>query len=300
MIPLINISLRSHEINKYRYINMSDQSNMLEMLDALRRHIKEDNEHIQKQSEDNITQKLSKKIDERFDKIEANISMIQATQEEHERRLDHFDKILRQRNLIIFGIAEEERGYKELAEIIVQIINLNLDIDFEQRDIEFVGRIGKKNTKPRPIRLTLTTFGKKVEILKMRPKDNQVQWYIKEDYPPKILQKRKELQVEVNELREQGIKAVIKYDKIVKLNKNGSPSQKASTSANQGNKRQLSKTPEDFNKNKKKEGNLEQKTKKIRSQGMTSFFNTARTQQTKAINIHSPGTSKPNDNTTKN
>ncbi|KOB67411.1 Endonuclease-reverse transcriptase [Operophtera brumata] len=133
--------------------------------------------------------------------------------EEYGKRLDDFDKKLRQRNLILFGILEEEKSYHELEELVLQIINIKLEIECDRKDIEFVGRMGKKNTKPRPIRLALTTYGKK--ILQRKNALEGSGSYIKEDFPPKVLEIRKTLIPQLNEHRENGVKAILKYVKII-------------------------------------------------------------------------------------
>lgn len=117
---------------------------LVEMLNALRVQIKEDTETSLKQVEENITHKINEKIEEKFCKVESDLNKVKITQENQEKRLDDFDRKLRQRNLIFFGISEEELSYSELEDLVLQLITLKMDIQIEKRDIEFVGRIGKK------------------------------------------------------------------------------------------------------------------------------------------------------------
>ncbi|KOB76501.1 Endonuclease-reverse transcriptase [Operophtera brumata] len=64
--------------------------------------------------------------------------------------------------------------------------------------------------------------------------------YIKEDYPQYVIEKRKILQEQVNEEREKGNKAIIKYDKLIILK---NTIVKDSSSNNR--KRNLSLSPKD-------------------------------------------------------
>lgn len=68
----------------------------------------------------------------------------------------------------IFGIEEHEENYKALVNNILNIINLSLKVPCESHEIESVSRLGRKGENPRPILITLTTLGKKVEILRKK------------------------------------------------------------------------------------------------------------------------------------
>ncbi|KOB69063.1 putative endonuclease-reverse transcriptase [Operophtera brumata] len=87
-----------------------------------------------------------------------------------EERLDYLEKEIRIGKLVFFGISDEEKSYFELEEIILKIINENLQLECNSSEIQHVRRIGKKGDKPRPIMLGLTTYGKKVLILKNKNK----------------------------------------------------------------------------------------------------------------------------------
>ncbi|KOB68171.1 Transmembrane protein [Operophtera brumata] len=78
-------------------------------------------------------------------------------------------------------------------------------------NIEAVRRLGRRDGgKTRPIVMTLLTMGLKIQIQKNKKKLENTPYYIKEDYPPEILNKRKELQIQLEKEREQGKMAFIK------------------------------------------------------------------------------------------
>lgn len=225
-------------------------------LNLLREQIKQDNERSLELLEEKITLKINKNIDDKFKAMQIDIESIKETQNIQEKRLDEFDKKLRQRNLILFGILEEEKCYIELEELILQIINVKMEIPCEKNEIEYIGRMGKKGSKPRPIRVTFTTFGKKIVILQNKKLLEGTGAYIKEDYPPKVLETRKLLIPELNEYRNKGTKAILKYDKLIVIEK---PNNKRAHSASPSDKSDLER-PNIANKN-TNPGQISKKTK---------------------------------------
>lgn len=128
-----------------------------------------------------------------------------------------------------------------MEDLILDVTNNYLTTTCKRWEIESVIRKGKKGNKPRPVIVTFSTLGKKIQVLKNRKYLNELNcaYYIKEDFPPKIVQKRKELQEIVNKEREKGINAVLRYDKIIY------PKQKENRDrANANNKRNQSQSPE--------------------------------------------------------
>ncbi|CAH2208500.1 jg27158 [Pararge aegeria aegeria] len=86
-----------------------------------------------------------------------------------------------------------------------------------KEEIDIAKRIGKENHKCRPIIISLTTTWKKMEIKKNKKALDNFPIYIKEDFPPKVIQKRIELQQQLKIEREQGKKVALRYDKIITL-----------------------------------------------------------------------------------
>lgn len=95
-----------------------------------------------------------------------------------------------------------------------------MNTDISNEDIKAIRRIGKKGDKTRPVVVTLTTVGKKINIIKNKKMLESTSYYIKEDFPPQVLQKRKELQEELKRGKAQGKNIVLKYDRIISLDEN--------------------------------------------------------------------------------
>lgn len=142
-------------------------------------------------------------------------------------------------------------------------------------EIESVTRRGKKDeNKVRPIAITLTTLGTKITLLKNKKSLDSTNYYIKEDFPPDVLEKRRALAEELKTLREDGQNAVLKYDRIVIL-KNRTPI-KQTTNRQNNNKRNLSASPETSNASRNKD-NVTRKIKKNKTTTngtLTSYWRT--------------------------
>ncbi|CAG4957729.1 unnamed protein product [Parnassius apollo] len=121
------------------------------------------------------------------------------------------ERQLRKKNLVLFGVEEKKDSYFDLVDTVLEIIKEFMKITCEKQEIESVRRIGKIGSKNSP-------------------------YYIMEDYPKKILEKRKHLKEDLAKEIEQGNNAVVRYDKIIIL--------KDKKLLKQNNKRNLSVSPE--------------------------------------------------------
>lgn len=202
--------------------------------------------HNQKQDmkkmEENIKYSINKNIDEKFKHIEERTNRIEQKVEQQQKAIDFFDRQLRKRNIIFFGVEEKERNYDELLKIILEIINEIMGIPCQKWEIETTIRMGKKTGKIRPVIVTISTTGRKLELLRNKKKLMNTAIYIKEDYPPHILQKRKELQGTLEKERAAGKKVTLRYDKIVTIGAHSSSSSYQETA--QSNKRYMSESSE--------------------------------------------------------
>ncbi|KOB70430.1 Endonuclease-reverse transcriptase [Operophtera brumata] len=98
-------------------------------------------------------------------------------------------------------------------------------LNCKETNIEEVKRLGMKDDgKKRPIVVTLNTLGVKINILKNKKKLDCTPYYIKEDFPPEILEERKKLSAQLLEERNNGppqhpenaIKTIIQPRTIIK------------------------------------------------------------------------------------
>lgn len=189
-------------------------------------------------TETRITTNINKNIDEKFGKLQQEVDILQSKQQEQERKIDNLERELKKRNLIIFGIAEEEKSYHELEKIVLELLSGTLDVECLRSEIQQVKRIGLKKTgnTPRPILLTTTTMGKKIEICQNKHKLQNTGSYIKEDYSKKVLEIRKSLQEELKREIGNGNRAYLKYDKLIVLPKSNKRALSVSPSKNRNDK----------------------------------------------------------------
>lgn len=222
-----------------------------------------------KEMEQNIKISINKNIDDKFTRMEAKTYELEGKIEQQQKSINFLERQIRKKNVVFFGVEEKERRYEELVSLILEIINHNMEIVCKKWEIESVMRIGKKSGKARPIVVTMSTMGKKIELLKNKKTLDTKGLYIKEDYPLNVLEKRKELQEQLRKEREAGKNVTLRYDKIVTLEPRNTQHDKTNT-----NKRFLSESPPALENSvtRQREERTKQASKKNKPQNITSFF----------------------------
>lgn len=178
---------------------------------------------IQKSCErvtEQVTLNISNKLEEKYTILEEKHHTLKEKVEQQEKRIQFMEKQARQRNIIFFGIEEGESSYHNLENNLLQFISEKLALKLNCRDLQDIKRVGTKGVKPRPIIVTFPTLGLKISILKQKRLLKDTQYYLNEDYPKYVLEKRKELQEEANKERVKGNKVTIRYDKLIILKSN--------------------------------------------------------------------------------
>lgn len=168
-----------------------------------------------------VTDNVNLILDEKLSQLEQKYKTLEEQFEMQEQRLHILEKQARSRNIVFFGIEEHNSiySYSDLETEIINFTSKYLGIKLDRKEIQEIRKIGKNTKKPRPIVMTLTTVGRKIEILKQKKLLKDSNYYIKEDYPQHILEKRRMLQEQVKVERDKGNKAILKYDKIVIIGK---------------------------------------------------------------------------------
>lgn len=190
---------------------------------------------------EDIKNTINNNVNEKFKSLELKNEFLEQQIEKQKISIDNFERYMRRKNLLIFGVEEHEKSYQDLEKIVLDLINNKINVRCESNSIEFVRRMGQKGEKVRPIVITLVTMGLKIKIQKNKKNLENTHYYIKEDFPLEVRNKRKELQIQLEKEREQGKTAIIKYDKLIIL---GNRSQHAETKNTNNYKRNLSESPE--------------------------------------------------------
>lgn len=194
---------------------------LMKILQDLKNEIAEQKQEIKSNSK-NIVNEINENMNYKFQQLYLENEEIKSKLESQNSRLDFIEKEMRKKNIIVFGVEETERNYFDLQEKILGIISNNLEISCIPNDIEAVQRRGKKaEGKIRPVVLTFTTLGMKIMALKNKKKLENCAYYIKQDYPKHILEKRAALMDQAISEKEKGNKVILKYDKLIIIeNKN--------------------------------------------------------------------------------
>lgn len=162
------------------------------------------------------TREIISQMDDKLVPFTREIAELKSENQQLKIKITTMEKSKRFNNLIIFGMKENERSPSELLETTKEKIKNDLKISLENRDINTIYRIGKKdnnNGKDRPILVSFVSGWMKIEIMKNKNKLKDA--YVTEDFPKEILEKRKQLQTKLVEERKKGNYAVIKYDKLL-------------------------------------------------------------------------------------
>lgn len=214
----------------------------MKMLSKIQEDLKIQKQEM-KNMEENIKQSISQKLDEKFTAVEEKTYFLEKKIVEQESTIEQMDRQMRRKNLIFFGLKETERSYEELQNMVLEVINSTMKINCNVSEIEAVRRLGKRSDKIRPVILTLTTLGKKIELLKNKKQLDNSQIYIKQDFTKKVLQERQELKNELNRQIELGNRAAIRHGKIITLPNKERDAQTLNETQNR-KKRNLPESPE--------------------------------------------------------
>lgn len=187
-------------------------SDVAKLLKELRADIKKDSEESLQRLEDRLTAK----IDEKFDSVQFDINKIKEINLNYEKRINNIEKQHRERNLIFFGINEGEKSYDSLEWKIINTIKNETNIECDKTELQMVRRMGKfDENKVRPIVVTFTTYGRKISLLKNKKNMKSETIYIKEDFPPHVLEIRKNLQEQLQQEKAAGKIAHLRYNKLI-------------------------------------------------------------------------------------
>ncbi|XP_052741098.1 uncharacterized protein LOC128198687 [Bicyclus anynana] len=217
-------------------------------------------------SEEIITSQITAHMNQKFEGLNKDLEYLQSELENQEKRISAIEKHNMQRNLVFFGVEQNDKreSYFQLQDKILDIINNQMKIKTERFEIQSVKRFGNIEKKPRPISVCLTTLGKKIQLLKNKKFLVGLNIRVQEEFPKKVLDVRRDLKIKQKMEIEKGNIAYIKYDKLIIKDK------KELTH----NKRVLSESPEHISPN---ENNYTQKKKshkkyRANSNSITSYM----------------------------
>lgn len=225
------------------------------------------------QLEERITSSINTNINEKFGNLTREVEMLKCQLETQEKRLNVLERDSKQRNLVFFGIEEGESSYSQLQDKVIDTIANNIKVDIENSDVEVVRRIGKPGDGTRPVSVRLTTLRKKICILKNKKELKGSQIGVSEEFPPEILNKRKELKILQQEEIKKGNIAFIKYDKLIVKEKSKKRTLSSTSSPSPG--KIQNETASNSTEITEHNSNYitQQRNKKLKSNSITNFMN---------------------------
>ncbi|KAI8436518.1 hypothetical protein MSG28_010059, partial [Choristoneura fumiferana] len=217
---------------------------LLSIMDEIKHMLLKMQQDMAQQKQDMIDMKedikstINNNINEKFNILDQKNAILEKKLEEQSAKIKSLERHIRYKNLVIFGVEECEKSYHELEDMLINIVNTYFKLPCDRSHIEAIRRIGQKGEKIRPVVITFSTVGFKLKVLKNKSCLLNTKYYIKEDYPKDVLNKRKELLAQLQKEKEAGNTAFIKYDKLIVLSNN------KNNHNQQMNKRNLSESPE--------------------------------------------------------
>lgn len=188
----------------------------------------------------------------KLESIHNNFDSVTGVLSDHTNQLGRLDYEKRRRNIVVFGVAEEQTN---LENVIMTLFSSHMKIaGFSLMEVDFCKRLGKQPNpvRPRPILVGLTTERRKTEILKNSGCLKGTAIFVKQDSSLGSRETHKRLREERNKLRNQGKNAFIRSGKIICEDNNynnlqGMYNQMVGSSGlNQNNKRAPSISPSDI------------------------------------------------------
>lgn len=172
-----------------------------------------------------VTKNVMEALDEKMKIISEENNALKTKVSELENKLKYMENEKRKNNLIFFGIQETIKTELELVDYIKDAV-IETGTQLDSHEISKVYRIGKQvENKTRPVVASITTSWKK-HLIQRNKSSLPHGIYVKEDYSKEMLEKRKQLQVQVEEEKKKGNTVYLKYDKIVVKKNRGNNAEK--------------------------------------------------------------------------
>lgn len=156
-----------------------------------------------------------KALKERVNNIESDNKQLTSVTKKLEEQIDRLENQARRNNIIIYGMQEKDtENWNETEEIVIKFVKEKLQIGLEEFQIERAHRLGYAKNKKRPIIAKLYNFKIKEEIIKNGKLLKGTGFAVSEDFSRKVKDERSKLKPLLNTAKEQGRKAVLRYNKI--------------------------------------------------------------------------------------
>uniref|UniRef100_A0A8D8SLS5 Endonuclease-reverse transcriptase n=1 Tax=Cacopsylla melanoneura TaxID=428564 RepID=A0A8D8SLS5_9HEMI len=106
-------------------------------------------------------------MEKKLDPLMKRMDIVEKKMETYTKQMDtYYEKEKRKRNVIIFGIEQEQgENYATLEEKLRNMIREKMDITILSTEVDSVKRFGRAQNNQRPIIMALTTWKRKMELI---------------------------------------------------------------------------------------------------------------------------------------
>jgi len=157
---------------------------------------------------------LSDKFNKQITAVETKIDSLETENKELKRRLYSVEKVIKRKNLLIYGLPEADN--ENTVEIVVDVVKNKLDINLKSTEIANCFRLGKKiDKKHRPILLVLISNLKRSELLTNKGKLKGTNIFINEDLTQEDSNRRRTLVNKLKEARAHNRNATLKGNRLM-------------------------------------------------------------------------------------
>lgn len=157
---------------------------------------------------------VNNNLNQQFNEIKLKNTQLDERLSNVENRVEYFDKLLKRKNIIIYGIENNRENAEQLDDLVLNFMKESLKIEFDYSDIDFTSRMRNGNKNNGPIIVGLTTLRKKRHIFYNKKNLKGSRIYISDDLTLKERQKEKELIPQMMNYRKNGKHAVIKRGQL--------------------------------------------------------------------------------------
>lgn len=157
---------------------------------------------------------VNNNLNQQFNEIKLKNTQLDERLSNVENRVEYFDKLLKRKNIIIYGIENNRENAEQLDDLVLNFMKESLKIEFDYSDIDFTSRMRNGNKNNGPIIVGLTTLRKKRHIFYNKKNLKGSRIYISDDLTLKESQKEKELILQMMNYRKNGKHAVIKRGQL--------------------------------------------------------------------------------------
>ncbi|KAI5697321.1 hypothetical protein M8J75_003765 [Diaphorina citri] len=158
----------------------------------------------------------NKAIEKKVDEIKESNAEMREKVQSLEKRIDPIERERRQKNILIYGLKEEQNEtWQALENMVLNTFQNQMKINIQLHEIDRIKRVGRKvSSEGRLVIVTLTTIRRKIDIIRNRRELRGTTVRIQEDFTKEVVEARKRLYPQLKMMREKGRKAVMRYDKL--------------------------------------------------------------------------------------